>query len=178
MADIEELREFLLSIKSLFDYSQRTYHNRDSVGAGYCRTKLENYAAIIVAMAVAVTETESENRDMGLAALVSNLLGAMEDTRMMLSEVLETIPAENVRDGPSKLPSTGGRSAFCITKAQIEQLRETGMKWKAIANFLNISEKTLQRRGTEFGIYENFSDISDANLDKQVSEILQLTPYS
>ena len=51
------------------------------------------------------------------------------------------------------------------------------MNWRAISTFLGIYEKTLQRR-TEFGIHESFSDINDTDLDRQVTEILQLTPYS
>ena len=102
----------------------------------------------------------------------------MENERRKLCEVVETVPAENLSAVPSTLPSTGGRPAFHITKAQIEQLRDTGMNWRAISAFLCISEKTLQRRRIEFGIHESFSDITDTDLDRQVTEILQLTPYS
>ena len=113
-----------------------------------------------------------------LSVLLSDLISAMENELTKLSEVVETVPAENLPIVPSTLPSTGGRPAFHITKAQIEQLRDTGMNWRAISTFLGISEKTLQRRRTEFGIHESFSDISDTDLDRQVTEILQLTPYS
>ena len=35
-----------------------------------------------------------------------------------------------------------------------------------------------QRRRAEFGLTANFCNISDSDLDQQVAEILQLTPYS
>ena len=89
-----------------------------------------------------------------------------------------SFPSEVRRDVVSLLPSTGGRPAYNITKDQIEQLRETGMNWCSIAEFLGVSERTLQRRRIEFGIDSNFSDISDNDLDNHVQEILQLTPYS
>ena len=113
-----------------------------------------------------------------LSVLLSDLISAMENELTKLSEVVERVPAENLPIVPSTLPSTGGRPACHITKAQTEQLRDTGMNWRAISTFLGISEKTLQRRRTEFGIHESFSNISDTDLDRQVTEILQLTPYS
>lgn len=180
-----------MSIKSLFDYSVRSYRNKDSVGAEHCKSKLENYAAIVVAMAVAVSENEelgTTNSAQHSASVVPNhnslsntlsdLLRALETWVLKLSEVVEASPPGTLSNVPSMLPSTGGRPAFNIAKVQIEQLRDTGMNRKAIAAFLGISEKTLLRRRTEYGIQPNFSDISDIDLDKQVLEILQLTPYS
>ena len=52
------------------------------------------------------------------------------------------------------------------------------MNWKSIAEFLGVSARTLSRRRIEFGIEDSFSEITDSDLDKQVQEILQLTPYS
>lgn len=187
MADIEELRNFLLSVQNLFGHCSRSYLNKDTVGAEYCKSKLENYGAIIVAMAVAVSESETENAEelvgttearTSLSALLSELLSAMESARVKLSEVVETLPSENLSNVLSTLPSTGGRPAFDIKKEHIEQLRDAGMDWKAISRFLGISEKTLQRRRAECGLTANFCTISDSDLDRQVAEILQLTPYS
>ena len=187
MADIEELQEFLISIKRLFAYSVRSYRNKDSVSAEYCQTKLETYASIIVALNVAVTENEevaarnnqtSDNTEASLSALLSDLQTAIENMRIALAELVEIVPAENLSNVPPTLPSNGGRPAFNITRAQVEQLRDTGMKWRAIATFLGVSEKTLRRRRAEFGFQESFSDISDADLDRQITEILNLTPYS
>ena len=52
------------------------------------------------------------------------------------------------------------------------------MNWKSIAEFLGVSARTLSRRRIEFGIEDSFSEITNSDIDKQVQEILQLTPYS
>jgi AraC-like DNA-binding protein len=138
-------------------------------------------------MAVVVSESETENAELvrtsteertSLSALLSELLSAMESARIKLLEILEILPVENPCNLPATLPSTGGRPAFDIKKEHIVQLRDAGMDWKAISRFLGISEKTLQRRRSEFGLTASFSDICDIHLDRQVAEILQLTPYS
>ena len=92
--------------------------------------------------------------------------------------MLDSCPTDEVRNVISLLPSTGGRPAHNITKEQIKQLRETGLKWRSIAELLGVSEQTLQRRRIEFGIQPTFSKISDHDLDNHVRNILQLTPYS
>ena len=68
----------------------RSYRNKVSVGAEYCERKLENYAAIVVAMSVAVYENEmsmptvhNETRQTpnppSLSVLLSELISAMEN---------------------------------------------------------------------------------------------------
>ena len=51
------------------------------------------------------------------------------------------------------------------------------MNWKSVAKFLGISDQTLYRRRVEFGSVPSFSEISDDDLDKQMQDILKLTPY-
>ena len=66
---------------------------------------------------------------------------------------------------------------FVVTKAQIEQLQETGMTWKAIAMCLGVSESTLYRRRVQLGVDMNkFTDISDAALEREIRIILSNTP--
>ena len=69
-----------------------------------------------------------------------------------LSEVVDSCPTDEVRNAISSLPSTGGRPTYNITKEQIEQLTETGLKWCSIEELLGVSERTFQRRRIEFGI--------------------------
>ena len=70
----------------------------------------------------------------------------------MISEVVDSCPTDEVRNVISLVPSTGGRPAYNITKEQIKQLRETGLKWCSIEELLGVSERTLQQRRIEFGI--------------------------
>ena len=74
----------------------------------------------------------------------------------MLSKEINCAEHEYMNIGPPIIDLP----APLITKDQIEQLRETGMNWCSIAEFLGVSERTLQRRRIEFGIDSNFSDIS------------------
>ena len=40
------------------------------------------------------------------------------------------------------------------------QLRETGINWKAIAEFLGVSERNLHRSRIEYGIESSFTEIT------------------
>ncbi len=175
-ADVDELQNFVCAIDSLFNQCRRSQCNRDPIGSEHCKNKMEDYILIVVAMKAAVDENTAANSSLGV--LLDNLIAAMERELEKLAEVVDSCPTEEVRNVISLLPSTGGRPAYNITKVQIEQLRETGLKWCSIAELLGVSERTLQRRRIEFGIEPNFSEISDHELDNHIREILQLTPYS
>ena len=178
MADnTSKLRDFLFALDNLFVLCQRSLCNRDPIGAEHCKNKMEHYILIVVAIKAAVSENLEPNST--LSILLDSLVSSFERELTRLDEIVGmSFPSEVRRDVVSLLPSTGGRPAYNITKDQIEQLRETGMNWCSIAEFLGVSERTLQRRRIEFGIDSNFSDISDNDLDNHVQEILHLTPYS
>ena len=119
------------------------------------------------------------SQNSNLAMLLQDLVVEMEGELGKLSQVSEQCPDANTAINVcSTLTSTGGKPAFKVEKEHIEQLRDTGMNWKEIANFLGVSARTLHRRRIEYGVEKNFSEISDAGLDKQVQEVFQLTPYS
>ena len=73
--------------------------------------------------------------------------------------------------------STGGRPSYEISKAQIEELRETGMNCKSIATCLGSPTRHYRRR-LEFGVEDSFTEITDEELDKEIQGTLTLTPYS
>ena len=85
----------------------------------------------------------------------------MEREIEKLTEVVDSCRTDEARNVISLLPSSGGRPAYNITKEQVEQIRETGLKWCSIEELLGVSERTLQRRRIEFRIQPNFSEISD-----------------
>ena len=66
--------------------------------------------------------------------------------------------------------STGGRPTYSIAKEMIEQLRKTGMNWTTIARCLGISVQTLYRRRIEFGVEDNFTELTDEELDRHVQQ--------
>ena len=69
----------------------------------------------------------------------------------------------------------------CVVNAgQIEFLRELGLKWTQIAALLGITTRTLYNIRLELGLVDrsdNFTDITDQDLDTLVSEIQQEMPY-
>ena len=52
------------------------------------------------------------------------------------------------------------------------------MNWKQISTFLRVSERTLYRKRIELGVEDGFTEISEEDLDKEVTDTLTLTPYS
>lgn len=145
----------------------------------HCKNKLQNYISIVAAMLVTVNinnNTSQENQRASLSDLLNNVISGMERELGKLSELMQMSSAEERREVTCLLPSTGGRPSFNITKAQIEALRETGMNWKSISEFLGVSERTLQRRRIEYGIEPSFNEISNVDLDNQIKDILRLTP--
>ena len=176
MADVKELREFLRSLNPLFTQIQHSLSSNDSVCMEHQRNKLADYLPIVVAMSVKInTQSDRElnllheqgnligtGRSLGL--LLNNLIENMERELGKLSEVI-AMHANQVerREITSVLPSSERRTAYSITKGQVEQLRETGMNWKSIAEFLCVSERTFHRRRIEFGIESTFSEISETS---------------
>ena len=125
-ADVDELQNFVCAIDSLFNQCRRSQCNRDPIGSEHCKNKMEDYILIVVAMKAAVDENTAANSPLGV--LLDNLIAAMERELEKLAEVVDNCPTEEVGNVISLLPSTGGRPAYNITKVQIEQLRETGLK--------------------------------------------------
>ena len=121
-------------------------------------------------------ETETQETIFEFGALTESLVPLLHKL-FLITETWTQTPVEESRH-VRKMKSTGGRPAYHIEKDLIEQLRETGMTWTAIARFISISEKTLYRKRSELGVQEGFSDISDNDLDKEIKHTLALTPYS
>ena len=158
-SDVEELGDFLESgsLNTLFNQIQRSSSIHDLICIEHYKNKLENYISIVVTMSVAVnktnqretvqTEDTQRTQEASLSTLLNDLLAGMEQELGKLSEV-EICPTEERREITSLLPSTGGRPFYEITKDQIEQLRETGMNWRSIAE-KNIAQKksTVWDRG-------------------------------
>ena len=74
-----------------------------------------------------------------------------------------------------------GKPRLQILQQQLQTLHnDAGFRWADIGRILGISERTLRRRRHEFGlpvgVGENFSDVSNDDLDKYVREILEVTP--
>lgn len=74
-----------------------------------------------------------------------------------------------------------GRPKFLIPERQLAGLRALNFTWKAIAEMLGVSEKTVRRRRMESSLpvcENNFSNITDEELDIVISSVLTTSPNS
>ena len=74
-----------------------------------------------------------------------------------------------------------GRPRLQILQQELQTLHnDADFRWADIRRVLGISGRTLRRRRHEFGLLvgvgENFSDVSNDNLDEYVRAILEVTP--
>ncbi len=74
---IEELRTFFMNLNTLFGQISQAFLNKDTIGAEYCKSKLEDYISIVVAISGAVNESESivepDNADINNAQQLMNV---------------------------------------------------------------------------------------------------------
>ncbi len=47
---IEELRTFFMNLNTLFGQISQAFLNKDTIGAEHCKSKLEDYISIVVAI--------------------------------------------------------------------------------------------------------------------------------
>jgi len=80
-------------------------------------------------------------------------------------------------DCPVQHTSGPGRPSFVLQRADVEALIEAGFNFRQMATILGVSERTIRRRREFFGlpVGDNFSDISDHELDVIVAGILQVS---
>ena len=175
MSTEEDLSVFLVSVNNLITFINENSSASD-FSLEYSVRKLEDVIRILMGISLAITNVHGyqEVKDMverfvnGLCTLLYDI-NANNTAQRGDANTVET-PIERV--------STGGRPKYVITRQQIECLRETGMNWRKIASCLGIHERMLLRRRAEFNMLDNFSDISDEELDNHIAEILRVTPFA
>ena len=124
---------------------------------------------------------ESEN-------ITPDVVGLLSVSEMNSLGILERQDMMNLRIECSKhsvfvpVRSTSGDRCgapqFDIPKEIIERHIEEGFKVKEIASLLSVSERTIYRRMSSFGLSTmTFSDISDAELDREVDKISKEFPF-
>ena len=178
MADqlsLDDVREFLISLSNTIGRTVTVYNASDLVGLEICERRLDDHTRVLVAISL----SQSVAGDSSLGDLFGVLVDSLAVLLRHLSNILITSSSrEREERSVTYCTSTGGRPAYNITKELIEQLRETGMNWRSIATCLGVSEQTLYRRRVQFGIDNSFTEIADEELDRQIQQTLNLTPYS
>ena len=171
----DDLREFFYSLREILQRVDVCCSSLDIVHLEVFQRRFEESLRIVLAVSACVLDETSGLKDL-LERLIDILAVKLLEITLVLDALRSTYVAQHRH--PDVLPSTGGRPAYRITKEQIEQLRETGMNWRAIAKVLRVSDSTLYRRRIEHNIGSTFSQIEDDALDHHVRDILRLTPYS
>ena len=101
--------------------------------------------------------------------------------RLVLENVEKIFAHDERRDSKLLMISTSnsGRPKFDITREMLIPYVETGFSQRDIAKLLTFSEKTIQRRVSEYNLLDEFpkyTDISDPELDNIVGGILSRFP--
>ncbi len=170
----DELVEFLTEVGSFLEHLQRNYRICDINGMEYDIRKLEQYIEIFAALlSVLLTIQEAP---LLLTRIVSDLANSLRKSKFELFKKLSDHMKYKDQVFVCETEVTGGRPKFVVTREQIVVLRDTGMTWSDISKCLCISPKTLYRRRQEYDIPNSFANISDAELDDLLSNVLALTP--
>ena len=75
---------------------------------------------------------------------------------------------------PRKVKATCGATSFSIPKCVLENLLGEGFTIKEICTILSVSESTIYRRMSLFGLSKSdFTDISDLELDQHIETLLK-----
>lgn len=126
-----------------------------------------------------VTPRESRSRNeeqlfTDLAAVQQHLEALVQQIRLMPCLPQEREDDRGYRPPTRPNPHGAGRPVIEIRRDQLERLRTIGFSWAKIAQLLGVSVRTVYNRRQELDI-QGYSDISDADLDRLVTEILNVS---
>ena len=175
MSAEEDLRSFLVAVDNLAGFIDQNRFSCD-FSKKYSVCKLEDAIRILMGISLAISNVDhmyNEVKDL-VEGLVTNLC-----TLLYELNTSKTVQQGEARAMETRIEqaSTGGRPKYIVTKEQLECLRETGLSWRKIALFFGIHERTLLRRRAELTLLENFSAISDEDLDSHIADILRTTRF-
>lgn len=172
----EDLENLLLSIQHCIERIDRNDILGNFNFLEHLCDRLEGHIRIIMAISLVL-----RNQQHPISPLIANLLNILREKLQFLRTQI-TLCNEQVaircRIPVPQEASSGGRRRYIVTADQIEELRSTGMNWKAIASCLGVSAKTLYRRRIDYGIANTYCDITEQELERYIRDILRLTPFS
>ena len=175
--NIEELQSFLLSIQDCINRIEQSTAPENDRTLEYLRDRLEGYIQIVLAISLVLTNVQGF---LTVKMLIEHLWQSLREQLHHIRERLadcRQISAVFPRRPLQSKENSGGRSKYHITAEQIDVLRSTGMSWTATAKCLGVSTKALSRRKQEYGITD-YTEIREDELEWNVRDILQLTPFS
>ncbi|XP_026113394.1 uncharacterized protein LOC113091927 [Carassius auratus] len=99
----------------------------------------------------------------------------------MLAEIVLQEEADTQVYGRSAHSSSQrGRLRYNISAALLIHMRDLGFSWMAISRMLSVNIRTLYNHRRQLGLvdYGTFTNISNDDLDRHITEVLQQTPGS
>ena len=176
MSAEEDLQSFLVTVDNLVSFIDENRSTCD-FSLEYSIRKLEDMIRIVMGISLAISNVDhmyDEVKDL-VEGLANNLCTLLYELNARKTVQLGEARAMETR---IEQVSSGGRPKYIVTREQLECLRDTGLSWRKIASFFGIHERTLLRRRAELNLLENFSSISDEELDTHIADILRATPFA
>ena len=160
IAHEEDLENFLLSLRDCLERIDRDEFPGNINFLEHFRDRLEGYIRIIMAISLVIS-----NLQVAIGPLIANLLHCLREILQDLRTQIEVCNDDEARVRTRRIPaqldtSSRSRRRYIISAEQIEVLRNTGMQWKAVANCLSVSPKTLYRRRIEYSIADSYTVIT------------------
>ena len=188
MADRNRLRnfqvqEFFRSLENIlllpFDYTQASFDS-----AEFRTRRLDELERTLSVLLQRISQAYPEEHE--LLVDLTTLLNIVQEQRqhfqsLSFRNVLEQ-ENPNAQTFMIGLARSGvGRPRYVITQDILQALHVgAGFRWADIARNLGVSERTLMRRRHEYQMFdaghENFSALTNQQLDQLIREILHITP--
>ena len=161
----------------LFEDLKRFRFCNDELAHDLPEAKVAEFIMVLCGVFIAMNHVETVKN-----SVPELIIAFQEELSKIWNNITEhqsfAINDNNVHSRPSTFKTgTAGRPKLEINSDQIRSFRKLGFSWTKIASVLGISRRSLYRRRHEFDV-ESFNEISDADLDLLVQEILMRAPNS
>lgn len=178
---------FFTSLGRLLESAEGQRNTASSDTAEFFSRRLRENERTLVTLMLRIEEAFPDGvgviSDLNELVLIMNELSRDFDGIVEDSERSTFTAPLSLNDRLSAVARNGlvGRPRLQILQEQLQTLHnDAGFRWADIGRILGISERTLRRRRHEFGlpvgVGEDFSDVSNDDLDEYVREILEVTP--
>lgn len=178
---------FFTSLGRLLESAEGQRNTASSDTAEFFSRRLRENERTLVTLMLRIEEAFPDEvgviSDLNELVLIMNELSRDFDGIVEDSERSTFTAPLSLNDRLSAVARNGlvGRPRLQMLREQLQTLHnDAGFRWADIGRILGISERTLRRRRHEFGlpvgVGEDFSDVSNGDLDEYVREILEVTP--
>ena len=184
---LPNIEGFFVSLGRLLENAEGQRNTASSDTAEFFSRRLRENERTVVTLILRIEEAFPNEvgviSDLNELVFIMNELSRDFDRIVEDSERFTFTASSSLNDRLSAVARNGlvGRPRLQILQEQLQTLHnDAGFRWADIGRILGISEITLRRRRHEFGlpvgVGEDFSDISNNDLDEYVREILEVTP--